>query len=124
MAWKLFFSGVAVFFVLLTIYVHGLVTGLFFRLWWWDTPLHILAGVLAGLIGMWFFVIFGRRVSYAASLCGAILLGALVEVTEFALGFTYSPFMSYPVDTLKDMCNDAIGGFIVAYLVLQLWQRK
>ncbi len=124
MAWKIFFSGAAVFFVTLVIYLYSLAAGLFFTLWWWDIPLHVLGGILAGLIGMWFFVVSGRRTSYTAALCGAIVLGILVEIAEFALGFTYSPFMSYPADTLKDMCNDTIGGFIAAYSILRLWSQK
>ena len=124
MAWKLFSSGVAVFFALGAIYVYGLAAGFFFTLWWWDILLHMIGGVLAGLIGMWFFVISGRRVSYAEALCGAIVLGILVEIAEFIFGFTYSPFMSYPVDTLKDIGDDAIGGLLVAYLVLRSWPQK
>lgn len=124
MAWRLFFSGVAVFGVTLVLYIIGLAKGFVLTLWWYDIPLHVLGGMLAGLIGMWFFAIFGRRASYTAALCGAIVLGILVEVAEFSLGLTYSPFMSYPVDVLKDLCNDVIGGLIAAYTISRVWLRK
>lgn len=120
MSWKIFFSGVVVFSALLAVYVYSLYAGLFFSIWWWDIPMHITGGVLAGLIGAWFASVLGYRVSYLSIFTGVIVLGVAVEVVEYLLDFTHSPFMSYPVDIVKDMIDDLIGGAIVSYILARI----
>ncbi|MDB5237755.1 MAG: hypothetical protein JWM46_25 [Candidatus Kaiserbacteria bacterium] len=120
MALKIFLSGVAVFCALAIVYVYSLYAGFFFSIWWWDIPMHIGGGVLAGLIGAWFSIIFSGRVSLLSIFAGVIVLGVAVEALEYALGFTYSPFMSYPVDTAKDLVDDLVGGVIVGYLLARV----
>lgn len=120
MAWKIFWSGAPVFAVLLAVYVYSLYQGYFFMYWWWDIPMHLSGGVLAGLIGAWCAALLGHRPAYFAAITGAIVLGVGVEIAEELLGFTYSPFMSHEADIIKDLFNDAIGGALVGYILSRL----
>ena|ERR1041385_5486769 len=117
MARKIFFSGVAVCFFLAALFFYGLTRNYFQVLWWWDILMHILGGMWAGYIGAWFAVVSGRRAHVAYFIAGALILGGAVELVEFFSGFGRSPFLPYPIDTAKDLIDDAIGGAIAWYLI-------
>lgn len=82
--------------------------------------MHFLGGALAGLIGAWLFAVRGLRPAFSAAFFGALVLGIGVESAEYLLGFTYSPWMSYPVDVIKDLILDLVGGSFVGYLLSKI----
>ena len=120
MARKIFWFSAVVFCALFAAYTYSLYAGYFFIFWWWDLPMHFLGGILAGLIGAWLFAVRGRRPAFFAAFLGALVLGIGVESAEYLLGFTYSPWMSYPVDVIKDLILDLVGGSFVGYLLSKI----
>ncbi len=109
---KVFWSGVFVF--LITALVLG--ADIYFEIWTRsfsvDIVEHLLGGVLAGLIGVWWALALTGRSSLGSALIGALVLGALVELVEYAFGVGISVHMSRSLDTFKDMIVDLIGGWI------------
>ncbi len=86
-----------------------------YRIWWWDSLEHALGGVCIG-----FFALTGieilkiRRHRLAWVLCGVLVAGLAWELMEYLTGLTDSPFMSYPMDSLKDVILDLMGGYLAA----------
>jgi len=114
---RIFWSGSALFWLLLAAYLFSLEKGYFFVYWWWDIPMHVIGGVLAGLIGAWCALALGHPHPFRAAILGALVLGIGVEIAEYAFGFTYSPWMSYSVDTAKDLVDDLIGACLIGSML-------
>ncbi len=104
--------GVYVFILTAGILFIDIWYGLSTQFWWTDNVDHLLGGVLAGLIGLWWALALIHRASLVHAILGALILGALVEVVEYALGWGISSHMSRTLDTTKDMVVDAIGGWV------------
>ena len=110
MTTKIFTSGVAVFIVLAVLFLYGYQQNFFQTLIWWDILMHFLGGIWAGYIGAWFISFLGYPVRMSHFVAGAILLGLAVEVVEYFFVIGRNPFMSYELDTSKDIFVDVIGG--------------
>ncbi|MBI4095024.1 MAG: hypothetical protein HY435_02430 [Candidatus Liptonbacteria bacterium] len=115
----------------------GLSKLLYWKIAWYDIPMHLAGGAWVGLLFFYLFEerwgILTDRISAPAriifSLGFAALVGVLWEFYEyFADVFIlkkYTIFSAQPglVDTLQDLLNDLIGAVAVA--VLWIWfQRK
>jgi hypothetical protein len=116
MALKIFFYGVGVFLVLAPSFLYAAAHGYFQTYWWLDIVMHTLGGMWAGYIGAWFAVMMKEKPRLRYFVLGALVLGACVEVLEYFTDFGRNPFMSYPVDTTKDMVVDILGGLFAGYL--------
>ena len=117
---KLLFLQAAVVFLTVFLYHLGIEQRLFWSLWWYDIPMHILGGTWAALCIAWIASWWGKRLSVAQFVLAAFVIGAGWEVFEKVLGIAGSPFMSYPVDTVKDLIDDCIGGAI-AYVLSRIF---
>lgn len=91
----------------------------FWTLWWYDIPMHILGGIWAGLFGAWALLFVDVRPSLRVFLVGALVVGAGWEVFEYVFHMGGNPHMSYPIDTLKDLIDDALGG-LIGYFIAKL----
>lgn len=97
----------------LALWFHlGLAFFYFAHMWWYDIPAHILGGMWAGFFCMWAALHFRRHLSLTYVIVGVFLIGVMWEVFEVMLGIGGSPFMSYPLDTAKDLLDDVVGAFI------------
>ncbi|MDP3996182.1 MAG: hypothetical protein Q8P86_00620 [bacterium] len=93
--------------------------------WWLDIPMHFLGGLFAGLVGLWTYLysgVFsydkqGRFRLVFAAVIGALVIGGFWEVYEYFTGQTYNAIRNYPLDVLKDMVFDVLGGFVAAFYV-------
>ena len=89
------------------------------RVWWWDIALHGMSAVGFGMIGFLFvFMLFeGDRFAAPPSalalitFCIAMTVGAMWEIFEFAMDFTFGLSMqkSGLNDTMGDIIVDALG---------------
>lgn len=93
--------------------VHlGTALSFFYTLWWWDIPAHFLGGLWAGLFLVWFGAHFKRRVSLLQCALFAFAIGVSWELFECYEGVGGSTFMSYWIDTPKDLVMDTFGGML------------
>ena len=106
------FLFAAVVVVMVFLYHLGIEDRFFWSIWWYDIPMHMLGGATAALFFAWIAVWRGRRLSLWQYVLAAFAIGIAWEVFEYVLGIGGSPFMSYPVDTAKDLFDDCIGGAI------------
>ena len=86
-----------------------------YRIWWWDSLEHFLGGVCIGfftLVGIEIFKLRKHRMMLV--LAGVLVAGLAWELMEYLTGLTDSPFMSYPMDSFKDVVLDLMGGYIAA----------
>jgi hypothetical protein len=117
-------SGIAILILSLTIAGLNLLAlkyFLFWRLWWYDIPMHFLGGFILASIALWivaYEVPVGLRPKVnrlAAAVLMALIVGILWEIFEYVAGITKGE-AGYWQDTLKDITMDVVGG-LAAYLV-------
>lgn len=84
---------------------------LYWRIWWIDFPLHILGGAWAGLCGAWVTAEGGKRPTLLTCLLFTLFAGVAWEIFEYSEGLTMPQYMSYSLDTMKDLLMDLLGGF-------------
>lgn len=106
---------------------YGIEKGLYFVIWWWDIPTHFLGGVWGGLFAAWFLEHWTKRITVAECAFIALGIGIGWEIFEYVFQLEKSIFMSYWLDTSKDLLLDTLGGALAglfAQLERTLWQKK
>lgn len=126
--WRIVALGLAIFiFNLIATYWH-----LFFLVWWLDIPVHILSGMWVALL---LLVIYyhtdhiGRKehsVLFVTvfALCSSLVIGLLWEVYEFVIDRSVALGDLQLSDTLKDLCDDLLGGAIAAWLFVRFGRNN
>jgi hypothetical protein len=124
----------ALFGLLAALYAGALLFGWFDAYQWYDIPMHLLGGALAGSL---FFALFGsmfhdasiaHATERAKVLVIAISFGAFIgtlwEIFEFGMGYFFSWFLQPSIgDTMQDLFNDMVGAGIVGIYILFLRHR-
>ena len=109
------------FFLVTLIWILDVVVGLgkefYLTVWWWDIPMHFLGGLWAGLFGLWFFKRLKKSAPISTAITVAICIGISWEIFEYSFAVARSVFMSYPIDTAKDLLMDTLGGITAGLLV-------
>lgn len=83
-----------------------------FKLFYWDSIEHFLGGMTIGFSILTLLEMFKIRYHRAALiLLGVLGAGLAWEALEYFAGFGAGPFLSYKVDTLKDLVVDCMGGY-------------
>lgn len=86
-----------------------------YRIWWWDSLEHFLGGLCIGFFALVLAEICKIRKRRMLFVLACVLVAGLAwEGMEYAVNLTDSPFMSYRMDTVKDMILDLMGGYIAA----------
>lgn len=112
----LFFAQAAVLALVTALFIVGLMYYLQWRFWWYDLVLHGLGGIWVALAVMWLLTLVHRAPRIATVIISVIIVGALWEIFEFAIGAPRE--VNYQLDTTTDLLMDAVGavaGFIVGY---------
>lgn len=117
---RIFWAGVALFVPIAAFLYVDIVYGITKNLWLLDNAFHFFGGVYAGLVGAWWGLLLTRTLKLSHALLGALILGACVEILQYATGTGLSPYLSFPVDAGKDMVFDLMGGFGAWWLVGRL----
>ena len=130
----------AALFVFATLFL-GEVRDFYERIWWWDMGLHLVSGLLLGIVG--FMLVFilngdagaerGLRPNFMALFVFSFALGigALWEMFEFAVDVALGTEMQRPMmsdgtgltDTMWDLNLDAAGALVVA-LAARRWMIR
>ena len=108
--------------VIVTVHAFCLAYRIYYSYPWFDIPMHVLGGVLVGLLVLWFFahvrhfqIKHFKSQSLALVLLGVLAFGIAWEVYEVYLGFTDTNFPGYIADLYGDLGADVIGA-LLAYL--------
>jgi uncharacterized membrane protein YjdF len=107
------------------LYWMGLENHLFFYIWWYDIPLHMLAGLV---VGLWGSALAWRRgvlpyQTLILVLLAAFAIGAMWEIFELWAGITRGDSGYWP-DTLKDLFNDCTGGVFAVLIYWSLHRQR
>lgn len=90
---------------------------LYWRVWWFDIFPHVAAGISVASLASWLFLSLHESFAWPTPAMAAVttmslvfFAGVLWELNEYNIGFTVNAIGSYPLDTLKDVAMDLIGG--------------
>jgi hypothetical protein len=101
------------------------------RFWWWDSALHLGAGVLMGVAGMLVVLLLYRTTTRPPNMppvffclfafTFSVTLGVMWEIYEFTIdrlvpGMNAQHAETGVVDTMKDLIVDTVGAALVAGL--------
>lgn len=118
---KTFTLLISVYVFFITLYFLALINKLFFFIWWYDIPLHILGGLWIGLTSIavvlysgHFRLRFTEHKLFFVIMVSVITLGVFWEFFEYAAGISFASG-GYVLDTIKDLFDDLLGG-IIAYI--------
>lgn len=106
----------------------GELAGFYDRFWWWDELLHLISGLLLGMLGLSLIWVlnYNDRIELELSpgfMClfaftFALSAGAIWEIFEYAMDLFFKLNMqkSGLDDTMSDLMVDALGALIVSLL--------
>ncbi|TAL49310.1 hypothetical protein EPN83_01005 [Patescibacteria group bacterium] len=123
MSGRIFFAPVVVLlFALIWLYLEALRLSLFWNYWWFDLPVHALAGVFVALLVFWYVRRIVAKLSWQAltllAIVSSLVAAIFWEIFEFLFGVTFIS-SSYTVDTLLDIVMTALGGIVaLVYVVI------
>lgn len=113
--------------------LHYFATALFLYsfVWWFDIPMHLLGGFAVGLFSLWFYfskIWIGEKITslrvMVVALVGVLLGGVSWELFEYFIGVTVSTVGSYPLDIVKDLANDIVGGYLAhIYFIIRGYHK-
>src|SRR3989344_5247275 len=119
---NLLYGSLALAVLLLILNQAALNYDLFWKLWWYDIPMHFLGGLVLGCGFAWFFGSMQERTAHFSdtavilSILGAVLLGGFVwEIYEYYFDLTYNPHLNYVLDTVKDIIMDMLGASVAVW---------
>jgi uncharacterized BrkB/YihY/UPF0761 family membrane protein len=83
-----------------------------------DILVHIIGGIMAGLYTLVFLRAFSQKEDWRSLLVGVLLIGVGWEILElyYKVGTLN---LYYWLDTIKDLIDDAIGG----YIAFRIWKK-
>ncbi len=104
---------------LILLHVTAVYFYLYWTVWWFDIVMHVLGGLVAGLIAgeMLPFSRESRGGLLAVQLVTVLLIGIAWELYEYGTGMTFAGPGQYVLDTTLDLFSDVVGG-MVAYLAV------
>lgn len=107
-------------------------THLYYLLWWFDIPMHMMGGLWVGLTSLviYYHTPYTKRkdrsisfvISYA--LAATILIGIFWEVFEYSVEHFVKLNDNGLFDTLKDLIDDTIGASIAALIFVKKGYNK
>ena len=95
---------------------------LYWRLWWFDIPMHVLGGVWAAVCASWLLARRGETAPLLWCLVFALAVGVTWEVFEYSEGIAFPQYLSYPIDTAKDLVMD-LAGAVLGWLLAGKLQK-
>lgn len=99
--------------------------------WWFDNTLHFAGGLCVGFFSLWLYT--GSREGgfsdtdkiLLSAVLGALIVGIGWEIFEYSAGITSNTIGSYPLDTVKDLAVDVLGGYgAYCYFIIGKFYRK
>jgi hypothetical protein len=113
-------------FAVIVFFLHTLAMRyyLYWRIWWYDIPVHFFGGVMLGALVLWFLQSLQERgwmmthyTTLISTLSFVLFGGMMWEFYEYSMGFTFNTLGSYPLDVVKDLLVDILGGLVVYWFL-------
>lgn len=107
--------------IVAALHILAVVFFLYSFYWWFDIPMHFLAGFCIGLFFLGLFCAddasrpAGSQRALFVALAGSLAVGLVWELFEYLNGITFNAIGNYRLDTVKDVVMDVTGGY-AAYL--------
>ncbi len=96
------------------LHIAALQWDLYFYYYWFDMVTHTIGGIFIALAAASVAVHFGMRISVPFCIFIALIIGLGWEVFEYVFHIPQTNWISYPLDTAKDIVMDTFGGTIGA----------
>ena len=124
------------FLALLILFIWGVNTfadqvHLYYLLWWFDIPMHMLGGIWVALTSMVIYYHLGfhrhdRSTAFVVStmLAATLIAGIFWEVFEFSVEHFVKLNDNGVFDTLKDLFDDMIGATIASVIFIKKGYNK
>lgn len=111
--------------ILLALHLLALEFFFYWRLWWFDWLVHIVGGIVVGLVAGVFVLFPKARVkTIFLTVVGAALCVSLFwELFEYNFGLTFVS-SNYAFDTITDVIAGFIGGEIAANGIVRFVKEK
>ena len=119
---RFLFASCAVLAILLAVDLAGLSYSLYWSIWWYDIPVHIIGGAGIALLAAWALALKGKQPSFFACMLMVLIAGLGWEVFEAYFGLTEFP--QDTIDTIKDLCDDVLGGSVAFILSMYFNSRS
>lgn len=117
---KTYLSALVALIILFVAHTLGDSLDLYRRIAGYDVPMHILGGIGIGfsIIAVLRSCTFKIDDRYWVAILFVFIGGFLWELFEAYYGIAGAPVgtKAYYIDTIKDLCDDTLGGFIVVYV--------
>ncbi len=123
--------------VLLIFFIWGVntladVLHLYYLIWWFDIPMHMLGGLWVALTSLVIYYHTGwitrkdRSTSFvvAGAIATTLFIGLLWEVFEFSVEHLVKLNDNGLLDTLKDLVDDLIGGTVGTIIFIKKGYNK
>lgn len=110
---------------LLALHLLALEFFFYWRLWWFDWLVHIVGGIVVGLIAG-LFVLFPKariKTIFLTVVGTALCVSLLWELFEYNFGLTFVS-NNYLFDTVSDIVAGFIGGEIAANGIVRFFKEK
>jgi len=117
--------------IIAILHVTAITLEFYWTIWWFDVIMHFLGGIFIGMMGILMYRhfaevrrLFAGRSPVFVAFAAALGVGILWEVYEYFTGQTAATFLSYPLDTAKDLVMDSLGGIAAGVLVGRKKENK
>lgn len=108
---------------LLATHACAIVFHIYWTLWWFDIVMHVLGGIAATMLILWWYTLFlkehdrpvTKKRLFVSALLISLVVGVLWELFEAYAGLSVPSDPIYIPDTISDLLSD-ISGALIAYL--------
>lgn len=114
--WAQFFTAL----VVAILHIAALQWDLYFYYYWFDMVTHTLGGIFIALAAASVSVYRGVRISIPFCVLAALVVGIGWELFEYVFHIPQTSWISYPLDTAKDIVMDTFGGTIGAFIARRI----
>jgi hypothetical protein len=120
---KPFYFSFLILIILAGLHLSGSYYSWYWQFFWFDSVVHIVAGLWSALLILWLASVFGqinslveyKTKTFLIAFISALLIGVIWELVENYYQVTYISMDGYYFDTAMDILNGGLGG-ILAYL--------
>ncbi len=108
----------------------GFQYSLYFHLWWYDIPMHMLGGLAIAVLSAYIFFLRSPKEGeismnriYTTILLSVFVVGILWEIFELVMHWALTLYWFGWTDTTKDLFDDMVGGYVGTKIFLAFYWK-